>query len=357
MQRVTNFKQFIGAGTGGLLFKADYTFPDQQSTIEAAIKIMIDYDDFTKYEENIILAILTGNNDVDKYDSSKTRPFSYDKSQNRVEVNRTGTPNPYASCINKFYEIQKMQFDFMGEVSQKLNTAYMTVMVTELGVKDMWGVLFNNPGTKPTNTNTLLRWFLEIARGGRNINAQGILHGDIKPPNMILTRDSNGQLHAEHIDFDLIYDPQNERNPNSQLRYTQLFRAPWIEANAQIKKRNTDQGVVEKTYYTYDSVFREDTYAIAKSMLLIGQKNKDFLNMADERLIKLQDYLENQVIQSAEEGPDNVPTTAELYQFMKEMLTPAPQVIQQAPSQTVTSFADMVILQNKNNEQKYMLLI
>jgi serine/threonine protein kinase len=252
---------------------------------------------------------------TDRYSSKRKGVFSFDSTENRIETNfDLDNRNPYAANINPIYEMQKVTVDYKQTMPY-----YFTVMVNGAGERDLTGPIFKMGTDKSQNTTHLLNFWLDIARAGRNINAQGILHGDIKPDNMILKR-SNGDYQVDFIDFDLIYNPKIDKNPNDQLRYSKGFRAPWIKPVPNMIGHDEQNKPVYEDLYTYDPKFTEDSFAIAISIKNIYEYNKKFIDQNDIRIVKILDYLKTQVIQEASSGFESVPTTQQVYDFINSVV-------------------------------------
>ena len=330
--------EFMGASSGGIAFLADYIAPEGLTTPTnpVAIKIIPDDANQTAFFDNMILAVLTGNTDKDKFDSVQTRPFSYNESEHRMQCNQGGNPNLYSARINKFYEMQYNSFTFMisDSEAEKQNA---TVLVTRAGILDMSSTIFTNLNDKIKNTVQLLKLFEEMAEGAKNINRQHILHGDIKGANMILTLSNDGNFHLEYIDFDLMLDPakpdeyfkdpetkdEYEINtgfdnwPSPQLRYTDGYRAPWIvEYSVQEENGQTEPEIL----YPYDKTFKEDAYALAATIHRVFTKNKQFVDEDNLALNNILEYTKQEIIDKAVNGPEGLPTTAQMYEKISQII-------------------------------------
>ena len=336
--RISGFKQFLGAGSGGFVFLADYIAPDDLTNTknQVAIKIIPDNGKRSSFDDNMILAVLTGNLDKDKFDQSKTRPFSYDKSEDRIQSNEGGNRNLYSARINKFYEMQYNTIHYVNSRSQQKKQS-ASVLVTRAGISDLSSSIFANINDKEANTIQLVNLFGEMAEGSRNINKQNILHGDIKGANMIINVDNQNNLHVEYIDFDLILNPEDDSeyfnhpltkdeykiNPgfdhwfSIQVRYTVGYRAPWVVGyNA---KKKSDQSK-SKTFYPYDKNFKEDTYAVAATIQKVFAKNRNYLDLDNLALNNILGYTKQMILDQAVNGPNNVPTTAEMYTEISKII-------------------------------------
>jgi serine/threonine protein kinase len=319
IKRVKNFQKILGSGTGGFAFLAHYLPPNNQNEewIPAAIKILPDNADFEGFTNNLIQAKLTGNLSEDKFTPKRMSPFSFDQTENRAQINNDGVENEFKDGICKFYEMQTKGF----RINRK--DYFLTTLITEAGVSDMEGRLFSNPELKRTNTITFLRYIKEFAKGAMNINKQGILHGDIKPANAILVKGDDDLLHPKHIDFDICLDTNRGGDEPAfadfQLRYTPGFRAPWVvavEINTQIDPEKEPDF---EEYYNYDSDFKEDAYAVGVSILDLYNVNRRSLSLIkDNEILKaLLIYIRENVIENAKQGANFVPTTEEIYDYIK----------------------------------------
>ena len=360
-QRISDFKRFLGAGTGGFAFLANYIASGDltKTKFEVAIKIIPDNENKSSFDKNKILAFLTGKVYIDKF-------------QHRIRCNQDGQMNESSRCINKFYEMQ------FSTIKYKKTENSFTVLVSRVGVSDLTGELFKNIIDTNYNTMQLLNLFWEMAEGSKNINAHQILHGDIKEGNMILIIDNNNNYHLEYIDLDLMLNPNdtfeffndpqaffdeetslddikvfkipvtiddpinlNESSYwfSAQLRYTFGYRAPWIATSTNSIKTsgkskyiaieteylNDDNSIKsdkkEKVLdlYPYDKNFKEDTYAVVKTILKVFKVNKNLVETDNLALYNIIQFAES-VVGLAAEGPESIPTTAEMYSKFTEII-------------------------------------
>ena len=322
MNRVKNIKRIIGAGTGGFVFLADYLPPHSidGKYIPAAVKILPEGNpNFISFNENVIQAVLSGNKSEDKYNPGTIRPFSYDKSEGRIEINNDGETNPYKDGVCKFYEMQKATIKYQSKLNKEIKF-YETTLITDVGVSDMHRALFTSIDNREENTATFLRYMVEFVLGGRNINKQGILHGDIKPKNVILVEGSDGLLHVEHIDFDLILDHRDDLI-DRQLRYTKDFRAPWIKGFFLNVEKDIHKEPRYKQFYKFDENYKEDTYALGKSILKMIKLNEYYLLPVDNTILKLSNYIRTNIIVAAYNGPSSLPTTEQFYTYISDLVS------------------------------------
>jgi tRNA A-37 threonylcarbamoyl transferase component Bud32 len=319
MQRITDYEGWLGVGSGGIAIKATY-HPLSGNPFVASIKILPDNEGYRCFQSNLILAYLTGDVMTDKYNSRRERVFSYKMSESRAEINIDPEHrNPHAANINPFYEMQKVSAEFKKTESSDVVKYHFTIMVTGIGTRNLEGKLFKKDSDKNVNTAHLLNYWLDIARAGFNVNAQGVLHGDIKPANMILVP-NEGDYKVEFIDFDLALRPQPQFNFDKQLRYTEGFRAPWIQPRLVLVKHNTQSEAVFEIMYPYSRNFTEDSFAIVQSMKAIFQSNLNLVNENDVSIRKIANALEQQVIREAYSGYKYVLTTEVVYKFVKSVI-------------------------------------
>lgn len=332
MQRITGTPKIVGAGSGGFTFVANYQLFDGSATFPAAIKILPDTEDFGVFQDNVILARLTGKMAQSRYHKEeKIRPYSYDAEHERLEINLEGEENPFTQNINQFYEMQKSLVQYSDPKLLVDEEFYATIMVTKLGLSDMVGKIFKATDSTTQNTEQFLSYCLDIARGAMNINKQNILHGDIKPDNLIIVNnDEDEGKHIEYIDFDIHWDPNVEGNVNRQLRYTEKYRPPWITPKSMFVGQNKQNQNVYKDFYTFDPKFREDTYAIAKTIQEIYIANKAFINTQDVSLVKMINILRVNILNMAMRGPTAIPTTEQLYNDFKKIMIERPQDLELA---------------------------
>lgn len=322
MSRIKNFKKILGAGSGGFVFLASYLLPNSSTRkyIDVSVKILPDDSHSSAFYQNLILAKMTGNMDVDKFNSSLRRPYSIDESEKRLEVNFTGEENIYRSNINQFFEMQASNIMALPENGSKVKSFKVTVLVTSPGERNMVGILFNNNTTKTQNSKVMFRYILELARGAMNINMQRILHGDIKPDNVILVRYADKKLHPEYIDFDLSLDSTEESLINSDNRYTRNYRPPWLNL-IEVADESADSKQKKKTkqVYSYDRKFREDMWALGKTIEEILSKNMKFLDTDNEGIIMAYSYIKQHVFGALSKGVNALPTTTDFYNFLAQV--------------------------------------
>jgi serine/threonine protein kinase len=266
MQRISNYEGWLGVGTSSFVIKATYQ-PLSGDPFAASIKIIPDFDNFTHFDANLIMAKLTGDVMVDKYNPERKAAYSYDDAEGRAEVNiNPEHRNPYAANINPFYEMQKVTVEYKETEESIVKPYYFTVVVSGVGERNLSDEpIFKKDSDKNQNTTHFLNYCLDIARAARNMNAQGYLHGDIKPDNMILVP-SNGDYKIEFVDFDLIFDPDVHENPCYQERYSPLYRAPWIQPTSTLVGYNRRKKPIYEDLFPYDPKLTEDSFAIAISI-------------------------------------------------------------------------------------------
>jgi hypothetical protein len=225
MKRITNYEKLLDFGSGGIMIKATYK-PRWTDSFVASIKIILDDKKYSKFNRNLIQAYLTGSHMTDRYNPDRRGYVSLDYSEFRAEINMNELiPNLNATNINQFYEMQQVPVEYKETESSAPVHYYVTVMVTEFGKRDLAGELFEDNTDIKTNTDHLLNYFLDISRAGSNVNAQGVLHGNIEPKNMILVP-GDYNYDVEFINFDLSFYVNEETRTNDKLRYSDGFRPP-----------------------------------------------------------------------------------------------------------------------------------
>ena len=324
-ERIKDFEKILGAGTGGFVFIAKYRAPHSEEWNRMAIKILPDEDDFFHFNDNLILAKLTGKMEKNYYNESETMLYSYDENEGRAErhADQDQTDDHNQDFINKFLEMQKGTLKYFSDFAKMDKVFYVTVLVTEAGIGDMVQKLFKSGTDLTANTSNFIRIVTEMVKGCVNVNNKGILHGDIKSDNYVVVVDKNGELHPNIIDFDLILDSSVEPFVNRQLRYTKGFRAPWITPIEKIETRKDSKGqifIVTKEYYKFDPQFREDTYALAKTILEILKINASVLYPYDPKLMKIKNYVNNNIVFKANSGPSFIPTTSQMYSDLVDIM-------------------------------------
>jgi serine/threonine protein kinase len=193
-------------------------------------------------------------------------------------------------------------------------------LITETGVSDMHRELFSDENDKENNTATFLRYMVEISKGVFNINSQKILHGDLKPANIILVEEGSRTLHPKIIDFDISLDHRKMSLLSPHLRYTEGYRAPWVKP----MRRNAEQDSSKPPRYEmlieFDELFREDTYALGQSIVLMMKHNENFLLNDDPIMMQLKSYIQKHILKSAKKGPELVPTSDDFYKFISSLV-------------------------------------
>ena len=320
--RVSNVSKYLGQGSGGFVFLCDYTMPESAEVLPAAIKFIPDGPGNIGYQDNLVLAYLTGTRAQDRYQPSITRNFSNDKSKHIVQINMGQAKDPHSMYINQFYEMQFVPTKILKSVRN------MTIMITGAGTQDLNSSMFQNTWNKgqTSNTEEFLRIYHEYCIGAANINHHKILHGDHKPPNVILELDQNNVRHPAIIDFDIMADFTQEDNTNydSQLRYTTGFRAPSIESKSIIKKVHgfnelNQKVIISKQFYYFSTDLREDTYAMGMTFKTMISRNTDDINTIDHRIQTIKTVI-NRLWLAKPFDISKIPTTARWAEIVDSLI-------------------------------------
>ena len=301
MTRVKNFKKIVEEERTLIRFLADYLPPGTKNFIPAEIIIYLESNPrFDSFHKNIVHAELTGDMMKDKFNPQTERPFSLDNSDGRIQINLSGEDNPNRAGIALFYEMQieTIIIDGMRD--------YLTTLITEPEVQNMSHQLFEDNTSKEENTTTFLRYMHEMAIGARNINQKKILHGNIRPKNIILVKGDDDLLHPKFIDFDLMLDGRKNEFKSNTLRYTEDFRPPWIH--------NDFKDIF------YNKKFTEDTYALGATIMWIFQKNKKFLDITNGTLITFVLQIKRLIIKRGIENPRYIPTTEQIERLIDAII-------------------------------------
>lgn len=117
-----------------------------------------------------------------------------------------------------------------------------------------------------------VRMGLSITRTLREIHEEGVLHLDLKPGNILLRSDENGELIPVIIDFGLSrYEDQEGRGLG--LFATEGFRAPWYETKyeelEEKYKKATDEERISLGEQL-DSLVTKDLDIYSLSVILVG---------------------------------------------------------------------------------------
>jgi hypothetical protein len=327
MQRITKYEELLDYESGGIMFKATYK-PRWTDSLVASIKIILDDEKYSKFNHNLIQARLTGNNMTDRYNPDEKGYVSFDYSENRAEININELiPNLNTPNINQFYEMQQVFVDYKETESSEGVPYYITVMVTDFGVRNLAGELFDSDMGKTStqnkikkkNTEDLLQYFTDIARGGSNINAQDVLHGNIKPENMILVPKYN-DYDVEFTGFDQSFIFNEEKKLDDKLRYSDSFRPPWLKKKLWMVHNSENNTNHFENLVCYSLNFVDDSYAIIKSMKSIYESNKGLIHQNDASIKKVRKYLDHNIIFNAELGPEKFPTTKEIFDYFLSII-------------------------------------
>ena len=320
--RVSNVNKYLGEGSGGFVFLCEYTMPVSGEVVSAAIKFIPDGPGDVGYQDNMVLAYLTGTRAEDKYDSTKTRNFSIDNSKNIVQINMGEEKDPNSLYINQFYEMQFVPAKIVK------STRNMTLMVTGAGTQDLNSSMFQGKWNKgqTSNTEEFLRIYHEYCIGAANVNHHKILHGDHKPPNAILELDQNNIRHPAIIDFDIMGNFMNPERDNyeDQLRFTEGYRAPSIESKSIIKSKQViDQSgqkvIKSKTFYYFTLTMNEDTYAMGMTFKKMIAKNTDDINTIDHRIQNIKTVI-NRLWNAKPFNISKIPTTARWAEMVDSLI-------------------------------------
>jgi serine/threonine protein kinase len=107
----------------------------------------------------------------------------------------------------------------------------------------------------------------DIALGIYYLHSYNIVHGDIKPSNMLLFKDKNG-YHVKISDFSLSYIFDSDIHISNKNLYTQGYKAPEVEEGTCYKK--SDIWALGKTYINIYNDNSEDYKNMIKHILEIN---------------------------------------------------------------------------------------
>ena len=270
MERVSQPVQIIKTTNTAMTFSVQYTFPNTGETEMADLQFIPllpnQQDHFT---QNLALAILTGEYKQDSINLDKQRTFDFDQQKKIAQIHRYNLIDRpiQAFYIQEFYEMQELP-------PSDQNSKHVTILITRPAIQT-----FLNPVFKPTyhnnelekNTKKLMEYIYEISLALSYCQEFGILHGDIRPENIVMVRDYENPetlLPAlSNFESALFRDnnlsPEQINNYDPKLRYfNSNYRMPSIQS---LKDNNSG--------YYYSDDFREDSYALAATIRRILQIN------------------------------------------------------------------------------------
>ena len=196
------------------------------------------------------------------------------------------------------------------------------VLGIELGTQSLESAIFSDIHDKETNTHAFIEIVYKILSGFKTMNFDArYLHGDVKPANMILSKVGN-VLEPRIIDFDYTFQPHmnidasRKRKPRWIL-YTLDFRAPEIRRLCPQNNCSRQELTNYKSNYRFDTLYREDAYAIGVSLNKIYVKNKNAISKTDPIVLALKNII---IPKMMHEDPYKRWTTYEALIEMKDIL-------------------------------------
>jgi serine/threonine protein kinase len=188
----------------------------------------------------------------------------------------------------------KNQFVEMDKNNKKVN---FCLLFLEGGLQSLEKPIFTAESDKSENSKVLGQIFSKIIESVYSLNSiAGYLHADLKPANIIVTKSSEYRLEPRIIDFDLVMKRKDFIKKSGIVRpefvvYTVRYRPPEIRffcpsTNCDMEPNdiNDQRADYYYQYYVFNNEFKEDAYAIGKTLADIYEINQEFINESDEFL-------------------------------------------------------------------------
>jgi hypothetical protein len=272
---------YIGSGAKGIVLKGNYLKESHGEPKERAIKVS-----YNGQADEIITE----------------DELKYLNSQNSTSV------------IKLFEEFVIEKF------SRKLQrNIYYTIDVLELGYQSLEKELFSGKKmevNKKRNAEVLADLFLKIIDAFNDFNfVHNYVHGDIKPANLVVFKESTGLYNVRIIDLDFSFQiNMGEKIHPFSVLYSLNYRPPEMkeicptnmcEGDFKSDKPLFDR--LKKTYqelkidiqridficehYVMNELFKEDAYAVGKTLSDILNLNIDMVDSSNPTLVYAQNTL------------------------------------------------------------------
>lgn len=249
-------EKFLGSGTGGVVFRV------RKGDARFAAKIIPDFSGFRGCEDNLVIG----------------------------ELAEKGV-----SFVNKLVE---HSFERMVLGGKRL---FFCVLVLGLGSADLKNRKILEPET-PENWPRFFDFFGKLLLCYAEIHFKGgVLHGDIKPANILLSEDSE-ELEPIVIDFDLRLDlAKTPRTNDCQLRYAARYRARELLPLSVSRGRDNQykwRTVCNK--YFYSRLFLEDVYSLGATISRLIALNEGSVDRLHPTYLPFVSLLEKMVAKREE---------------------------------------------------------
>lgn len=215
------------------------------------------------------------------------------------------TSSSFKDCseMQKIYSIDWIKRNFFNnQISYKeINTIvdrteiYSCYLIYEKPESDLSKPdLFSrkNLSDKIENSRKLFRFFGKAIRIFAELNFKGrILHGDIRPDNIMVNYGSDGELEPKIVNFDSILKHEGNGDiTDKQLRYWSYYRAPEINEVALIDGQfNAYRWMNDYDKYKYSKEFVEDVYAFGITIKKVLKFHSDSIDEKQKEIEALSD--------------------------------------------------------------------
>lgn len=191
------------------------------------------------------------------------------------------TNDKYAECVETYETYQKLasvegvKYLIQIDPPKFFNTgsSYACTMTMEKGTATDKPFFTTQDADKRKNTAEFVQYMVRLLESFYTINFKArFYHGDVKPGNILFMRTDKG-LEPRIIDFDLIFKKKSDHYNPSNIIYTLDYRPP--ELRRIVKATNpTAEERRELRKYNYDADFREESWAVGKTILDIIASNE-----------------------------------------------------------------------------------
>ena len=204
-------------------------------------------------------------------------------------------------ATEKVKYIIKMERPVVYEMAGSTKT-YVCAFLMEKGYVAS-SPMFADPKKMDSNTNKIVNFIEKTVEGFAYLNfGAGFYHADVKPANLLWVNVKDGLIEPRIIDFDLSFKTEINSGKTGfknfgDAAYTRDYRSP--ELLSFIPKwdfENDSQRAIYERDFVFDVLYREESFAVGKSLREILKINESLINVNDDRIINIDETLKNMMI-------------------------------------------------------------
>lgn len=261
---------YVGHGTYGVVLKGSRTFKEvQENTLERTVTVDKAYDMGFKLMK------------IDK----ESECFDMDVAKKIIEDGAKFT-------LGLFYR-RAFVFENPGTPAKE----YFCVLGLELGTQSLNEKFFSSKDHDiKRDTHTFIEVVFKILWGFKTLNFDArYLHADVKPQNLVLVN-NQGILEPRIIDFDFTFQPHKKLDSNRQrmpkwIVYTISHRPNEIKQFCPNNNCSQSEQTRYFSEYKFDTLYREDAYAVGVSLEQIYELNKNYIFTANPIITALKTFI------------------------------------------------------------------